>query len=660
MAVMFKILPVLLLCFSLNLLSHALSTKRNIYAKVVDMVSPGSEYLRENAVRSFFSMLEKRVQCPDVSCEKCISVADVAQLVSGFSPAIGLHMEGFFKVAAGWCFYLSSPQEACAAVKDRTWDRETDRFVQSIVAKDVQGDGFSAGTGSLDRLLHRMEKHYRPTERDQHCLTATSILEESNASLSDATPHNIDAVLGSVIYHVLRGECMEAHALPEEDYFLNYIFHGLGPDNMTEHDLEELMTFMELGGTEEEASDHGHDHGHGQDHHGGRGLGRGDGEGRGRNSSWDATCFTAHDLMEIHLVNGSTLSRTQFTRLSPALVQQLLSGACVSKAPPPHPGDQLSTVERYVYASIANLVICLVSMFGIVILLCTACTSLFQLCLQFCISLAVGSLTGDAVLHLLPAFLGLHSHSEGESSEGGQNHIYKLLVLLAGIYYFFLMETIFAIVKGRGHHSDEGTDPHHCDHGKVLQMYNNERIGKQSTSQADLVDGEDDEKADSHSNGLTREQRLIPYMITIGDGIHNFADGLAMGAAFSMSWRSGLATSLAVLCHELPHELGDFAFLLHCRISVKNALMLNFGSALTSFVGLYIALSVSTDPSTQDWIAAVTAGLFLYVGLADMLPSMIHANNQRPWLMFLLQNLGLLTGWGILLLLSLYEDQIGI
>ncbi|XP_061520890.1 zinc transporter ZIP4 isoform X2 [Phycodurus eques] len=146
-------------------------------------------------------------------------------------------------------------------------------------------------------------------------------------------------------------------------------------------------------------------------------------------------------------------------------------------------------------------------------------------------------------------------------------------------------------------------------------------------------------------------------MITLGDGIHNFADGLAMGAAFSLSWKSGLATSLAVLCHELPHELGDFAILLHSGMSVRRALLLNLASAMTSFVGLYIALSVATDLATTQWIAALTAGLFLYVGLADMLPTMIHIKSKRPWLMLAVQSVGLLSGWGILLLLSLYEES---
>ncbi|GAA6073454.1 zinc transporter ZIP4 [Tachysurus ichikawai] len=227
------------------------------------------------------------------------------------------------------------------------------------------------------------------------------------------------------------------------------------------------------------------------------------------------------------------------------------------------------------------------------------------------------------------------------------------------------METMFSIFTYKDkhshhHHHAEDDEPHHCDHGKVLQMYQKEQKSKLSTSQADLVDGEKKSFPEAEETPRSREQRLLPYMITIGDSIHNFADGLAIGAAFSVSWRSGLATSLAVLCHELPHELGDFAVLLHCGVSVKKALLLNIGSALTSFIGLYTALSISTDSAAKEWIAAVTAGLFLYVGLADMLPTMIHVDSKKPWMTFLLQNLGLLSGWGILLLLSFYEDKIGI
>uniref|UniRef100_A0A9J7YNY0 Zinc transporter ZIP4/12 EF-hand domain-containing protein n=1 Tax=Cyprinus carpio carpio TaxID=630221 RepID=A0A9J7YNY0_CYPCA len=558
---------VLVLCVAcLGVFTCARGDKKDIYAKVVDLVAPGEEYLTEDALLSLFERLENRVQCSGVSCGK-------------------------------------------------------------------------------------------------PCLTMKDILEESSHQHGDHTHTELDAVMGNVLYHALRGDCMKAHHLPEQQYFLDYIFSHYSSDSLTLHDFEGLLKALNLGGEEH---DHEHDnHGHDAEKQHSRNS-HSHGDAHQTNSSWDTACFSAGDLLRIHQLNSSSLSRDQFTQISPALIQQILSGGCSEISPAPVSPDTLSTAERYGYATLANLIICLMAMFGIVVLLFSACTQVFEFCIQFCISLAVGSLTGDALLHLLPAFLGLHVHEDGhdhDHAEENLDYVYKLLVLIAGIYFFYLMEGIFSIMTRREHHhnhDEEESDVHHCDHGKVLQMFQREKQNKHSNSQADLVTS-----IKGYINFLIvfsspSEQRLLPYMITIGDGIHNFADGLAIGAAFSISWRSGLATSLAVLCHELPHELGDFAILLHCGLSVKLALLLNVASSLTSFIGLYIALSVSTETVAKEWISAVTAGLFLYVGLADMLPSLVHVDSKRPWLIFLLQNLGLLSGWGILLLLSLYEDQIGL
>uniref|UniRef100_A0A3Q3FK45 Solute carrier family 39 member 4 n=1 Tax=Labrus bergylta TaxID=56723 RepID=A0A3Q3FK45_9LABR len=500
----------------------------------------------------------------------------------------------------------------------------------------VVSPGQQSLTGdSLRSLFNTLEKRVQcgGVSCEKSCVTADQIMMEVNASSPD-TEQEVGAVLGRVLYHALLGRCFISRSLPEESFFLDYILDHVGSQNFTVWDLEALMKSLKIGSKETDEHGHeDHDQEHDQEHEQEHAHDHGGLRRRKRSS---------HEIHEglTHLICSLSLS------LSISLV-------------------------GYIYATIANLLITLTSMCGIFLLLCTSCTSVFQLCIQFCISLAVGSLTGDAFLHLLPMFLGLHVHSdEGDSHDGHQeetpDYIYKILVLLSGIYYFYLMETIFSLVAYKNknhhhhqHHHGEESEPHHCDHGRVLEMYQQERNKKEHTaSKTDLVGNEENEKSHSEHKERTREQRLLPFMITIGDGIHNFADGLAMGAAFSLSWRSGLATSLAVLCHELPHELGDFAILLHSGVSVRNALLLNVGSSLTSFVGLYIALSVATDLATQQWIAAITAGLFLYVGLADMLPTMVHISNKRPWLMFLLQNLGLLIGWGILLLLSLYEEKI--
>ncbi|XP_039534328.1 zinc transporter ZIP4 isoform X1 [Pimephales promelas] len=649
---------VVVLCFvTLGVFSGARGDKKDIYAKVVDLVAPGEEFLTEDALVSVFERLENRVQCFGVSCGKCVSVEALHQLLRSYSRSQGLLMEDFFAAAPGWCLFLSAPAETCGAVREGRWGAETDRFIRTVLGHDPSASaprGHIRHYGGLEKLFHDMKSSYQP-ETHEACVSLTDIVEDSRSAHGDDVRVELDAVLGNVLYHALRGDCFTAHEFPEPDFFLDYIFSRFGSENLTLHDFEELLTTLNLGGEE-----HDHDHHHDEDPRQWRGLA----ESRA-NSSWDTACFSAEELMRIYGLNSSSLTRDQFTQLSPALIQQILSGGCSEISPTPTSPDSLSTTERYGYATLANLIICLMAMFGIVVLLFSACTQVFEFCIQFCISLAVGSLTGDALLHLLPAFLGLHVHEDGhDHSEENLDYVYKLLVLLAGVYFFYLMESIFSIITRsphhhHQHHHEEESEPHHCDHGRVLQMFQREKQSRSSSSQADLVDAAKQEKSFLEPGASKREQRLLPYMITIGDAIHNFADGLALGAAFSISWRSGLATALAVLCHELPHELGDFAILLHCGVSVKRALLLNVGSSLTSFIGLYIALSVSTDTVAIEWISAVTAGLFLYVGLADMLPSLVHVDSKRPWLVFLLQNLGLLSGWGILLLLSFYEDQIG-
>ncbi|XP_067281940.1 zinc transporter ZIP4-like isoform X1 [Pseudorasbora parva] len=646
---------VLFLCVAcLSLGTGARGGKEDIFARVLDLLSPGEEFLTEDALLSVFERLEDRVHCSGVSCGKCLSVEHLQQLLSNYSSPQELQMEDFFTLAPGFCLFLSAPLETCRAVRDGRWAAETHHFIQTL--SDLNGTSRTSHERipeykGLEKLLDEMEQHYQP-DTNESCLSLNDVLAESG-------DHHVelDAVLGSVLYHVLRGDCIRAHVLPQQQYFLDYIFRHFGSDNLTLHDFEVLLNMLNLGEGED---DHDEDHNdahldahldaepHQEDPH--------------NTSSWDTTCFSAEDLLRIYQLNSSSsLTRDQFTQLSPALIQQILSGGCSEISFTHVTPDSLSTAERYGYATLANIIICLMAMFGIVLLLFSRCTQVFQMCIQFCISLAVGSLTGDALLHLLPSVLGLHAHKDGHShEEENLDYIYKLLVVIGGIYVFYLMESIFSLITRHGHNHDGKSDPHPCDHGKVLQMFQNRRRNNNSTSQDELVDEQNMEKSFQELFSSTREKRLLPYMITIGDGIHNFTDGLAMGAAFSVSWRSGLATSLAVLCHELPHELGDFAILLHCGLSVKRALLLNVGSALTSFIGLYIALSISTQTVAEEWISAVAAGLFLYIALVDMLPSMLHVESKRPWLIFLLQNLGLMTGWGILLLLSLYEENIGI
>ncbi|XP_028894977.1 zinc transporter foi [Zeugodacus cucurbitae] len=159
-----------------------------------------------------------------------------------------------------------------------------------------------------------------------------------------------------------------------------------------------------------------------------------------------------------------------------------------------------------------------------------------------------------------------------------------------------------------------------------------------------------------HVHSPPESLSAVVWMIIMGDGLHNFTDGMAIGAAFAENIAGGFSTSLAVFCHELPHELGDFAILIKAGMSIKTAVYYNLLTSVLSFFGMIIGIIFGQSPNVAQWMFAVAAGLFIYIALVDMMPELSSAHKTVE--QFLLQIFGMCTGVAIMLLIALYEGDL--
>uniref|UniRef100_A0A3Q2XK74 Solute carrier family 39 member 10 n=1 Tax=Hippocampus comes TaxID=109280 RepID=A0A3Q2XK74_HIPCM len=428
-------------------------------------------------------------------------------------------------------------------------------------------------------------------------------------------------------------------------------------------------------------------------------------------------CLNLTQLLHHYgLSPDSLISPSQFTYLCPALLYQIDSRLCIrhyhQKDVEQEALDNVSSGKlwTWVWGFVSITIISLLSLLGVVLvpILNQSC---FKFLLTFLVALAVGTLSGDALLHLLPHSQGQHDH--GDAGHAGDlasdfDGVWKGLTALAGIYLLFIFEHCIGMFK---HYKDQrvrqtATGPQtativaptfktwpsgglaHPDGSAV--SCDGEHNDTQLTELRALDDSPADKTAPkaaadghkaaqggrghghghSHGGNCHSDQEMkdagiasIAWMVIMGDGMHNFSDGLAIGAAFSANLTGGISTSVAVFCHELPHELGDFAVLLKAGMSVKQAIVYNLLSALMAYVGMLIGTAVGQyTHNVTSWIFAITAGMFLYVALVDMLPELLHGDSEvhkRCQLgHFLLQNLGLLTGFGIMLLIAIFEDRI--
>ena len=123
-------------------------------------------------------------------------------------------------------------------------------------------------------------------------------------------------------------------------------------------------------------------------------------------------------------------------------------------------------------------------------------------------------------------------------------------------------------------------------------------------------------------------------LILIGDAFHNFVDGFVIAAAFLTSVPLGIAASLAVIAHEIPQEVGDFAILLENGYSRTRALILNSLSSLTTLPGAVIAyFFLGATREAVPFILALSAASFIYIAIADLVPSLHRQTGLKATLM---------------------------
>ncbi len=198
----------------------------------------------------------------------------------------------------------------------------------------------------------------------------------------------------------------------------------------------------------------------------------------------------------------------------------------------------------------------------------------------FLIPLAVGALLGDAFFHLIP-----------EAFEETNNSAFTSFLLTIGIVSFFILEKYL-----RWHHQPAENILHKTE----------------------------------KSGGA---KHLGP-LILISDGFHNFLDGIIIGASYLVGVEIGIATTLAIILHEIPQEIGDFGVLMYAGYKRSTALFYNFLSALTSVLGAILVLIFGSVSETLAQSAIpFAAGVFIYIASSDLVPE-LHKSAERKNLFY--------------------------
>ncbi|XP_017286291.1 metal cation symporter ZIP14 isoform X1 [Kryptolebias marmoratus] len=402
-------------------------------------------------------------------------------------------------------------------------------------------------------------------------------------------------------------------------------------------------------------------------------------------------CLPADTLAFYSISEQTRLDGQGFQKLCPTMLQQLDAGACKVKKEEelnadssPRPSD----AEVWGYGILCVTLISLCSLVGAIVVPFMRKTFYKRLLLYF-IALAIGTLYSNALFQLIPEAFGFDPMVDF--------YVSKSAVVFGGFYLFFFTEKVLRVLlkqkhggHSHSHHTGAGhySMPHgDLEEGEKEKLQQNGEATSLAQGKVDAGEGElmlspaqTPQESQSRDSGSQSGRRggacywlkgttysdigTLAWMITLSDGLHNFIDGLAIGASFTASVFQGISTSVAILCEEFPHELGDFVILLNAGMSIQQALFFNFLSACCCYLGMGFGI-LAGNSFSPNWIFALAGGMFLYIALADMFPEMNEvsreeedAGGSRFLITFAIQNAGLLTGFSIMLLLTTYSGHI--
>lgn len=250
----------------------------------------------------------------------------------------------------------------------------------------------------------------------------------------------------------------------------------------------------------------------------------------------------------------------------------------------------MSTV--YLYILLASLLTSLLSFVGVLFL--SFSLKKLKKILMLLVSFSAGTLLGDAFLHLLP-----------EAVENMENSMNLWFGVLLGIIIFFSLEKF---IHWR-----------HC-----------------------------------HETDCQNHPQTLGLMNLVGDALHNFIDGMIIAASFLIDVRLGVITTIAIISHEIPQEIGDFGVLIHSGFKVKKVLLFNFLSALFSVLGALLLIIIGDRfEGLIDFIIPLTAGGFIYIASSDLIPEL--KKDARPS-KTLKQLLCIFLGIGLMFLLKIFFE----